>query len=56
LFAELVIEETGDWKVAGTRRLESLRYVAQTFLSAGAGDFPVPGYGQRHDAHIPRSN
>ena len=33
----------GDWKVARTRRLESLRYVAQTFLSAGAGDFPVPG-------------
>src|SRR2546427_6392318 len=24
-----------------TRRLESLRYVAQTFLSAGSGDFPV---------------
>ena len=32
----------GDWKVARTRRLESLRYVAQTFLSAGFGDFPVP--------------
>ena len=42
LRAELPSGETGDWKVAGTRRLESLRYVAPTFLSAGAGDFPVP--------------
>ena len=33
---------TGDWKGARTRRLESLRYVAQTFLSAGSGDIPVP--------------
>jgi hypothetical protein len=32
---------TGDWKVPRTRRLESLRYVARTFLSAGSGDFPV---------------
>jgi len=31
----------GDWKVPRTRRLESLRYVARTFLSAGLGDFPV---------------
>ena len=38
----LAADETGDWKVAGTRRLESLRYVAPTFLSAGSGDFPVP--------------
>jgi hypothetical protein len=33
----------GDWKVARTRRLESLRYVTQTFLSASDGDFPVRG-------------
>ena len=33
----------GDWKVALTRRLESLRYVAPTFLSADSGDIPVPG-------------
>ena len=33
----------GDWKVALTRRLESLRYVVPTFLSAGSGDIPVPG-------------
>jgi hypothetical protein len=32
---------TGNWKVPLTRRLESLRHVAQTFLSAGSGDFPV---------------
>jgi len=32
---------TGNWKVPLTRRLESLRHVAQTFLSAGLGDFPV---------------
>jgi hypothetical protein len=32
---------SGDWKVPATRRLESLRHVAQTFLSAGSGDFPV---------------
>jgi len=35
---------TGDWKVARTRRLESLRYVAQTFLSASSGDIPVPRF------------
>ena len=23
---------TGDWKVPGTRRLESLRYIGRTFL------------------------
>ena len=33
----------GDWKVTLTRRLESLRYVVPTFLSAGSGDIPVPG-------------
>ena len=35
----------GNWRLESrlTRRLESPRYnVAQTFLSAGAGDFPVP--------------
>ena len=32
----------GDRKVARTRRLESLRYVAWTFWSAGSGDIPVP--------------
>ena len=32
---------TGDWKVPGTRTLESVRYVAQAFQPAGSGDFPV---------------
>jgi hypothetical protein len=33
---------TGIWKDARTRRLESLCYVAQTFLSAGWGTFQSP--------------
>ena len=33
--------KTGDWKVPGTRTLESVRYVAQAFQPAGSGDFPV---------------
>jgi hypothetical protein len=33
---------TGDWEVAVTRGLETLRYVAQTFLSAGSGTFQSP--------------
>ncbi|HZV33228.1 MAG TPA: hypothetical protein VFB72_01525 [Verrucomicrobiae bacterium] len=40
--ADFIPNWAGDWKVARTRRLESLRHVAQTFLSAGCGDFPVP--------------
>ncbi len=28
--------------------LESLRYVAQTFLSAGSGDFPLARYKASH--------
>src|ERR1041385_1659132 len=32
---------TGEKNVPRTRMLESRRYVAQTFLSAGSGDFPV---------------
>jgi hypothetical protein len=39
--ASLTLLPSGDWKVPATRRLESLRHVAQTFLSAGSGDFPV---------------
>ena len=34
--------DIGDWKVAGTRRQECLRHVAQAFQPAGSGDFPVP--------------
>jgi len=33
---------TGDWKVPRTRRLESLRYVARTFLSAVLATFQSP--------------
>jgi hypothetical protein len=39
------VEETGNWKVARTRRQECRRYgrgVAQTFLFAGSRNFPVP--------------
>src|SRR5579884_2579077 len=41
-----------------TRRLERLRHVAQTFLSAGCGDYPVPTptirwKGTRIDARCP---
>ena len=43
---------TGDRKVARTRRLESLRYVAWTFLSAGSGDFPVPSSSTHCLAHF----
>jgi hypothetical protein len=32
---------TGDWKVPGTRRLESLRHRARTWSSAGWNNFPV---------------
>ena len=39
---EFALKETGDWKVARTRRQECLRYVAQAFQPAGSGDFPVP--------------
>jgi len=42
---------TGNWKVPWTRRLESLRYVAQTFLSAGSGDFPVA----RFNGELPKT-
>jgi len=35
---------SGNGKVAKTRTLESVRYVAQAFLPAGSRNFPVPFY------------
>jgi hypothetical protein len=37
----LPMNGSGDWKVPVTRRQECLRYVAQAFQPASAGDFPV---------------